>query len=73
MIKAAASKDLVWVSQNVRCHFGHAKDYLHTQMHKPGPASDTGGILEDMEWIALCKGKVRDGVRKCDIMKSKPV
>lgn len=66
----AGSSELVWVSQNVRCHFGLTKDYLHTQMHKPGPAS---GILEDMEWIALCNGKVRDRVSKCDIMKSKPV
>lgn len=66
----AGSSELVWVSQNVRCHFGLAEDYLHTQMHKPGPAS---GILEDMEWIASCDGKVRDRVSKCDIMKSKPV
>jgi len=56
-----------------KCHFGLAKDYLHTQMDKPGPAWDTGGILQDMECIALCKGKVRDRVSKCDIMKSKPV
>ncbi len=32
--------------------FGLAKDYQHTQMHKPGPALYTGGILQDMEWIA---------------------
>lgn len=47
-----ANKGLVWVSGNVRCHFGLAKDYQHTQTHKPGPAPDTEGILQDMEWIA---------------------
>lgn len=48
-----ANKDLVWVPQNVRCHFGLAKDYLHTQMHKPGPASDT------RIWSGLSSAKER--------------
>lgn len=34
-------------------------------------ALDTEGVRLGMEWIAWCKGKVKDGMSKCDIMNSK--